>query len=128
MNFLHRLLSEKHKTEKSLTCLTYTNFLLDTANHHFFEESFAALLPCFWIYREVGLYIRKNSSPNNPYQTWIDTYAGEDFHLCVEKAISISNKAAKLASNQTWKNMENLFVKSTQLEWAFWDSVYDKKS
>ena len=40
----------------------------------------AALLPCFWIYAEVGKDIVSKSVPNNPYQAWIDTYAGEEFH------------------------------------------------
>ena len=41
-------------TQPSPTCLNYTNFLLATAYQYSFAISLAAVLPCFWIYLEVG--------------------------------------------------------------------------
>ena len=38
-------------------------------------EAVAALLPCFWIYREVGIEIFSRSQDglaSNPYARWID--------------------------------------------------------
>ena len=40
--------------EPSPDCLGYTSFLLATAYHEPWEVLVAALLPCFWIYWDVG--------------------------------------------------------------------------
>jgi thiaminase/transcriptional activator TenA len=46
------------------------------------EVTMASVLPCFWIYKKVGDHIyQQQNKQNNPYQTWIDTYAGEEFGL-----------------------------------------------
>jgi thiaminase (transcriptional activator TenA) len=61
----------------SPTCLNYTNFLLATAYQYSFPISVAAVLPCFWIYLEVGKHIyQQANSQINPYQKWIDTFPG----------------------------------------------------
>lgn len=116
------------KEEKSPTCFSYTNFLLSTANMQDNAVSVAALLPCFWIYQEVGMHIIKQSAPDNPYQDWIDTYAGEEFKEGVEKAIAITNNLAEGETKERRRQMQNAFIRSSQLEWMFWDSAYRKES
>ena len=63
--------------EPSPDCLGYTSFLLATAYHEPWEVLVAALLPCFWIYWDVGSRIAKHAAADNPYRAWIDTYADE---------------------------------------------------
>jgi hypothetical protein len=58
----------------------------------------AALLPCFWIYWEVGKHLLGTAGPDNPYQSWIDIYADEAFADGVRKAIAISDQIADAAS------------------------------
>ena len=110
--------------KKSPSCFSYTNFLLSTATMKDNAVTFAALLPCFWIYREVGLQIYENSAADNPYQKWINTYAGEEFNEGVEKAIAITDEVAAEEPESRRKEMEHAFVRSSQLEWMFWDSAY----
>jgi thiaminase/transcriptional activator TenA len=105
-------------------CFVYTNYLIATASHRSFDEAVAALLPCFWIYRAVGMHIVKRSVPDNPYQLWIDTYAGEEFGAAVERAIEITEEVASGATEEGRKGMTEAFVLSSRLEWMFWDSAY----
>jgi len=105
-------------------CFAYTNYLIATASHRSFEEAVAALLPCFWIYREVGMHIVGQSVPDNPYQLWIDTYAGEEFGAAVERAIEITEEVASGATEEGRLRMVEAFVLSSRLEWMFWDSAY----
>jgi thiaminase/transcriptional activator TenA len=63
--------------EASPTGAAYVNHLLATATTGGFGEIVAAVLPCFWIYQDVGSRIKAGAAPDNPYQAWIDTYAGE---------------------------------------------------
>jgi thiaminase/transcriptional activator TenA len=110
--------------EQAPGCFAYTNYLIATASHRSFDEAVAALLPCFWIYREVGMHIVGQSVPDNPYQLWIDTYAGEEFGAAVERAIEITEEVASGATGEGRLRMSEAFVLSSRLEWMFWDSAY----
>lgn len=128
---LHQNFYEQHGTEmdpdKSPSCFSYTNFLLSTAATKDNVVNIAALLPCFWIYREVGLEIYENAAEDNPYQEWIDTYAGEEFNKSVDRAIEITDEVAARESKERLEEMTEAFIKSTELEWMFWDSAYKKE-
>ena len=88
----------------------------------------AALLPCFWIYREVGSHIHARAAGNNPYQAWINTYAGEAFSASVDQAISLTDDAAKGVGEDVQRRMHEAFVLSSRLEWMRWDSAYRLES
>src|SRR5665213_465325 len=51
------------EAEPSPDCLGYTSFLLATAYHDPWEVLVAALLPCFWVYWDVGSAIAKTAAP-----------------------------------------------------------------
>ncbi|HEX6255933.1 MAG TPA: thiaminase II [Euzebyales bacterium] len=110
--------------DQSPTCAFYTNFLLATASHRGVEEAVAGLLPCFWIYREVGNAIHAAAAADNPYRRWIDTYAGDDFSASVDRAIAITDDVAADASEASRTRMRDAYVTSSRLEWMFWDSAY----
>jgi thiaminase/transcriptional activator TenA len=102
----------------------YVSFLLATAYAEPYEVNLAALLPCFWIYAEVGKDIYARAAPNNPYQTWIDTYAGEEFHDAVRRMLEAVDEAADGASPKILADMHHAYTTSTRMEWIFWDSAY----
>lgn len=110
--------------QQSPACFAYTNFLLATTACRSYEEGMAALLPCFWIYREVGNDIYRRAASNNPYQKWIDTYAGQEFSESVDRAIALTDALANRASETSKARMREAFVYSSRLEWMFWDSAY----
>jgi len=112
------------ESSQSPSCFTYTNYLLATASHRSYEEAVGALLPCFWIYREVGLHILGRSAPGNPYQLWIDTYAGEEFGEAVRRAVEITEDVASRASDSALASMREAFLFSSRLEWMFWEGAY----
>jgi thiaminase/transcriptional activator TenA len=109
---------------KAPGCFAYTNYLLATCAYGSYEVAVAALLPCFWIYKRVGDYIYANQKSPNPYQNWIDAYAGEDFAKSVEKAIAICDTLAENASESTKARMKEAYLMASKLEYVFWDSAY----
>jgi thiaminase (transcriptional activator TenA) len=113
--------------EPSPDCLGYTSFLLATAYHDPWEILVAALLPCFWIYWDVGSRIAKHAAANNPYRAWIDTYADEGFGEAVRTVIAITDRAASATTPAVQGRMMTAFVRSTQYEWLFWDGAYQKR-
>ena len=128
---LHKLfLKEEYlNPEPSPTCELYNSYMARIVNNYSVEVALAAVLPCFSIYKEVGDYVLENQTnkENNPYQAWIDTYAGEEFATSVAKAIEITNKYAETASVENLKLMEEVFLKTSKLEWMFWDSAYKQE-
>jgi thiaminase (transcriptional activator TenA) len=114
----------KLDVKKAPGCFTYTNFLISSATNASYEESLAALLPCFWIYQEVGLHIHRNSAENNPYQKWIDMYSGVEFQEVARKAIDLTDRAAEYVNGRQLEKMHEAFITSTRLELIFWDSAY----
>jgi thiaminase/transcriptional activator TenA len=105
-------------------CDHYVSYLLRVAALDSFPVVLAALLPCFWIYLEVGKDIHGRAAKPNPYQAWIDTYAGEEFATAVQAVIATTDAAASGASERTRQSMHTAFTRATQLEWMFWDSAY----
>lgn len=118
---------EFEATEPTPVCDHYVSYLIRVAALEPLEILLAALLPCFWIYREVGRQIHKGSAHDNPYQAWIETYAGEEFEKAVDSIISVVDDVASHVSPRTLQAMHQSFTRATQLEWMFWDSAYLEK-
>jgi len=113
------------KAPISPACHHYTNFLLKEAALSQVEVAMAAVLPCFWIYKKVGDYIyQQQSKEKNPYQTWIDTYAGKEFGLRVQEAIAICDAVAETCTTAQQQKMTEAFVTACKLEFMFWDSAW----
>lgn len=111
-------------TPLSPACDHYTSYLIATAWSASYPVALAALLPCFWIYAEIGKDIHARAASPNPYQAWVDTYAGEDFHAAVRGVIATVDKVAAGVSPSVLAEMHKAFTRATQLEWIFWDSAY----
>ncbi|WP_448629207.1 TenA family protein [Cellulomonas soli] len=58
----------------------------------------AALLPCFWIYAEIGESLVAQNRPGHPYAEWLETYADDGFAESTRQAIRIAADAAESAS------------------------------
>jgi len=111
-------------TPLSPACHHYVSYLLATAYAEPYEVVLGALLPCFWIYAEVGRDIHARAAPANPYQAWIDSYAGEALRAAVRAVIAATDEAAAGASPRLRERMHAAFTRATQLEWVFWDSAF----
>ncbi len=113
--------------EPSPDCLGYTSYLLATAYHEPWEVLIAALLPCFWIYWDVGSRVAKRTNSDNPYRAWIDTYADEGFGEAVRMVIDITDQAANSTAPAIRDRMMTAFIRCAQYEWLFWDGAYQRR-
>lgn len=114
-------------TPLTRACHHYTSFLLATAWSESYPVVLASLLPCFWIYAEVGKDIVGNAVANNPYQAWVDTYAGEDFHEAVRNVITTVDRVAERCDAGTLAKMHAAYTRGAELEYLFWDSAYHQQ-
>lgn len=121
---LHASFISEVPKQKSPTCLFYTSLLKSSVMEDLAVEC-AAVLPCFWIYREVGKEIVKRAKlKGNPYAIWISTYADETFEKSTDLAIDICNRMAEQSSPEVQRRMTEFFLNASRLELRFWDSAY----
>jgi thiaminase/transcriptional activator TenA len=98
--------------------------LLAAATVGSFGDLAAAVLPCFWIYQDVGTRIAAGAAPANPYQAWIDTYAGEEFAAAVARMRAVVDAEAAGAGAAQRASMRARFLRSCRYEWMFWDAAW----
>ena len=104
----------------------YTNYLLRTVSREPFEIAVAAALPCFWIYKEVGLSISQCSKSDNPYARWIEAYSRPEFGNSTNEMISIFDEVSLRTTEAVREKMLNAFHTSTKWEWHFWNDAYQQ--
>lgn len=63
----------------------------------------AGILPCAWLYHEIGLRLIDRGSSNALYQRWIETYASEEAAAQIEKSVPLSINFIKKVMSQNVK-------------------------
>jgi thiaminase/transcriptional activator TenA len=99
----------------------YTSYLLAVAYGAPFHENVAALLPCYWIYWEVGKALERAGSPDALYARWIATYASDDFGAVVRAALDVVDIVAARLGTSERDAMRRHAVTTARYEWMFWD-------
>ncbi len=119
---------EAERAERAPTCQAYVDFMLGLAATDGYAVLTAAILPCFWIYWDVGAAIKSSSAPDNFYQAWIDTYAAPEFAAATERVKEITDSAHENAGPAERSRMQAAFVQASRYEWMFWDAAYRREA
>ncbi|MBD3418995.1 MAG: thiaminase II [Chitinivibrionales bacterium] len=105
--------------------MAYSRFVLDCGSAGDLLDLQVALAPCVVGYAEIGKALKHASNglePSNPYQTWIDTYASEEYQKLAMEHIELMEKLCSLyQGSQRFPGLVATFRKATGLEIAFWD-------
>lgn len=72
-------LADEPPAQPSTVTQAYTDFLLASVHSQPAAVGQAAVLPCYWLYAEVGVRLAEANHPDHPYHDWLATYAGDDF-------------------------------------------------
>ena len=106
------------------TTLAYTSYLLATAYRGTFADGLAAVLPCYWIYAEVGAQLVDRGSPDPRYQRWINTYANDDYQTIVAEVLALADDVGVTLSDADEARARANFATSARYEWMFWDAAW----
>jgi thiaminase (transcriptional activator TenA) len=106
------------------TNAAYTSYLLAVAYGRPFHEAVAALLPCYWIYWEVGKRLLEAGSPDPLYRRWIETYGGEEFAVIVRAVLELTDRLVPELGDAEHERVAERFVTTSRYEWMFWDMGY----
>ena len=110
------------------TNLAYTSYLLAVAYSAPFHEALAALLPCYWIYWEVGKELERAGSRDPLFARWIATYASEEFGSIVRAVLETTDTVAARLTEDDRGAMRRHFVTTSRYEWMFWDMGWRREA
>ncbi len=125
----------------------YVDHLLAVGSGGSYGEVVAAVLPCYWLYADVGATLHRQflidfpddgggkdsdgggsggdgrgGAGSHPYSAWLLTYADEAFAAATGQAIAITDAAARNASPAGRERMRRAFAESAKYELAFFDA------
>jgi thiaminase/transcriptional activator TenA len=112
------------------SALAYVSFLHSVALTGGYAELVAAVLPCFWVYANVGGHIAAQVGDDlagHRYQKWIATYADEEFAASVATAQAVADRVARAGGADVRDRMAAAFVRGCEYEWMFWDAAWRKE-
>ena len=113
--------AEVAATPLAPTNLAYTSYLLAVAYGRPFHEALAALLPCYWVYWEVGKALERAASPDPLYARWIATYASGEFGDVVRAVLAVTDVVGDRLAAAERETMRRHVLTTTRYEWMFWD-------
>jgi len=110
------------------TNVAYTSYLVAVAYGSPFHEAVAAVLPCYWIYWEVGKELERRGSPDPLYARWIGTYASEEFGSVARAALTCADAVAADLGPAERDAMTRHFTTTSRYEWMFWDMGHRREA
>ena len=126
---MHRLLIDRFGIETRVEPSEVTSGYMAHTRKHIesgsLPHAMAAMLPCMWIYNEVGLYIYAHRNQNdNPYTDWVAAYASEEFTEGTRMILDFCDRIAEQVSPEVRAEMTEAYLIAAEYEWAFWDWGY----
>ncbi|MGB3828112.1 MAG: TenA family protein [Ornithinimicrobium sp.] len=111
-------------TQMLPVCRAYTSYLWSLVGQGCYPILAAGVLPCFWIYDDVGQRLRAAAGDlaAHPYGDWIATYGDPAFAESTRQARRIVNTLAQSASPSVIDRMHEAFRMSCRYEWMFWNA------
>jgi thiaminase/transcriptional activator TenA len=118
--------AEMASTRMAPTNYAYTRHLLFIAASGTLPELLTAILPCAWIYAEVGRHL-VGSTPaavDHPYADWLATYVSPDFDAVGRWIRERLDTRAVFLTAQEEARLHEVFLTSTRYEWLFWEMAW----
>jgi thiaminase/transcriptional activator TenA len=110
------------------TTRAYASFMLATVFTGSFADGLTAIMPCFWIYAEVGQQLKQAGSPNPVYQRWIDSYGSDDYLREVLLALELTDQVGLSLAPAAEAVARQHFRTAARYEWMFWDAAYRQET
>lgn len=102
------------------TAYNYVNHMYAALYRGTPQRAISALLPCYWLYNEIGKAVISKGAPVSLYQQWIETYDSEGYTDSVNQMIQLTNLAASQVDDAERQQMTDVFIKSSAYELGYW--------
>ncbi|WP_309129114.1 bifunctional hydroxymethylpyrimidine kinase/phosphomethylpyrimidine kinase [Microbacterium sp.] len=113
--------------EPSAVTTAYLDHLRAAAFSGDYSVLIAAILPCFWLYTDLGVRLQTGdfgayaTDPEHPYASWLATYGDPAFADATRQAIAHVTAAAANADEGRRRRMLRAFLAACEHEAAFFD-------
>jgi len=118
-------------TPMAPTTYAYTRHLLHIAATGSLAALLTSILPCAWIYAEVGRHFASRAGglpgPEHPYADWIKTYASAEFADVGAWLRERLNQRAMAMAEADLQRLEEIFLTSSRYEYMFWDMAWRRE-
>lgn len=102
----------------------YTNFLRASAAGDDYVVGAAAILPCYWLYEEVGAVLSSQNHADHPYAEWLSMYGGEEFAADVARSLAEVERAFEAASPAQRVRAAQAYLSACVYEREFFDQAH----
>ena len=102
----------------------YTNFLRASAAGDDYVVGAAAILPCYWLYEEVGAVLSSQNHADHPYAEWLSMYGGEEFAADVARSLAEVERAFEAASPDQRVRAARAYLSACVYEREFFDQAH----
>ncbi|MFW7400132.1 MAG: bifunctional hydroxymethylpyrimidine kinase/phosphomethylpyrimidine kinase [Rothia mucilaginosa] len=102
----------------------YTNFLRASAAGEDYVVGAAAILPCYWLYEEVGAVLSSQNHADHPYAEWLSMYGGEEFAADVARSLAEVERAFEAASPAQRVRAARAYLSACVYEREFFDQAH----
>lgn len=122
-------LKEMETTPLAPTNYAYTRHLLNIGATGNLAEIITSILPCAWIYAEVGRHFTRLApmAENHPYKTWLATYSAPGFEDVGVWLRTTLNEITTTTAQKELNKLESIFITSSRYEYMFWDMAWRKE-
>ncbi|OFJ79436.1 bifunctional hydroxymethylpyrimidine kinase/phosphomethylpyrimidine kinase [Rothia sp. HMSC069C10] len=102
----------------------YTNFLRAFTAGEDYVVGAAAILPCYWLYEEVGAVLSSQNHADHPYAEWLSLYGGEEFAADVARSLAEVERAFEAASPAQRVRAARAYLSACVYEREFFDQAH----
>lgn len=109
--------------------IAYSRYILDAGQQGELLDLHIALAPCLIGYGIIPCWLKDQpwyQTINNPYQSWVEMYANDEFQIAMQEEIDWINQRLADIDSQRFQQLSKIFTKATQLEADFWQMGLDK--
>ncbi|KTD51103.1 TenA family protein [Legionella quateirensis] len=103
----------------------YSQYLVNTSTQAKVPEALCSILPCFWIYYQLGTMTQTSTRITpHPYHDWIATYSGAEFVQVTQDLAATVNLMVGDANQISHSELIRFFSRSVAFELDFFNEIY----
>ncbi|MDY0404907.1 thiaminase II [Virgibacillus sp. 179-BFC.A HS] len=121
---LHITNTDIKKFKPAPTAYAYTSHMYRAALSGSLAQIVACMLPCYWLYADIGLRNNDAKPKEKIYDNWIQMYASNWFQDSTKEMINLLDELADQVSEAERNKIKQQFIISKEYELAFWEMSY----
>lgn len=106
----------------------YGDHMVVSAHRGSLVEAIAALVPCPWLYVDLGVHLLAGFGgaipADHPYRDWLAMYSDPGFDEYMTRILAQLQQAADAAGPAERARAKDAFLASVRYEWMFWEQAW----